>query len=321
MVQNMQGQIKKIKILTKIRFIFCIFQFVPFFKFLRDKFGQKKQKLINELLDEICTRAGLKNKYKEHPSLILNPIGNKVWMFWYTGFDTAPPIVKKCVTIVKQLDEVDLILLDKDNLEKYFTFEGNIRKFFYDGKISIQTFSDILRCQLLSRYGGFWFDATLFVINKDFIVQNKNLPYWSMKHSNNNLLLKKKMNEYFTEGRWTNHASGSGKNNPLFSFIYEMFLLYYQNYDYIFDYFQIDYIWLYAYDNFNWAKKLVDDVTPSVSCSYYLGQHLTKKFDYKKWEEILHNNSFQKLRWKVKSNTKTKKHLTYYDYFINYYDS
>ncbi len=36
---------------------------------------------------------------------------------------------------------------------------------FETGKISVQTFSDILRFNLLKNNGGMWIDATIFFVN------------------------------------------------------------------------------------------------------------------------------------------------------------
>ena len=203
--------------------------------------------------------------------------------------------------------------------ERAATLKGNIEKYFYSGEISIQTFSDILRCQLLSKRGGFWFDSTLFVINKNFIHEHKDLSYWSIKHSANDLLLKQKWNEYFTKGLWSIYGCGAGKDNPLFSFIYDMYLSYFELYNISFDYFQTDYTWLFAYTHFDWAKELVDNITPCVSCSYYIGQHLKKVFNKSNWDMILRENSFQKLNWRIEC--KKSKKQTYYDYFINSYQN
>lgn len=306
-----------------MRVAFNIFQPLPPFTYFRDICDRKKQRKINYILDKIAQNSGLYKKY-ENAILPTNRIGNRVWMFWYTGFDSAPPLIKKCSEIAKSLDNADVVLLDKTNLEDYFTFEGNIRKLFEAGKISIQTFSDILRTQLLSRYGGFWFDATLFVTRKDFITNHMNLLYFSIKHKSNDLLLKKKWNEFFTGCRWSTYCNGAGIGSPLFAFIYDMFIEYYKHYDVIFDYFQIDYIWLYAYEHFNWATEIIDKVEPSVSCIYNFHHNLLKKYDQQNWDKTMKENEFQKLGWRAVTPHKLKKkknihYEMYYDHFLNFH--
>lgn len=320
----MEKSLKKIQKLQKIRIILNLFQPIFPFTFFRDICDKKKLKLVNSILDNLIENTGLINQYTSFDVSKLNKIGNTIWIFWYSGFETAPFLVKKCVEIAKSLNNANVVLIDKNNLEDYFEFEGNIKYLFENKKISIQTFSDILRIQLLSRKGGFWFDATLFATRQDFILNHENLTYFSIKHSKNDLLLKKKWNEFFTEGKWSTYCCGSGIGNPLFSFIYDTYISYYKEYNCAFDYFQTDYIWLYAYTHFSWAKEMIDSVFPCVDCSYNFHHKLLRKFNEDDWNKTIVNNEFQKLGWravtpKKLNKIKNRKYETYYDHFLSFH--
>ena len=315
-------EIEEIKSLQKKRVFFNALKYVPSFQFFRDRCDKKKQVLINSILDEVVYSSDLMRKYSAVDLTQIPPIGNRIWMFWYTGFDTAPDLVKKCTELAKSLDDADVVLIDKSNLEEFFSFEGNIKELFENGKITIQTFSDILRTQLLSRRGGFWFDATLMPLRKDFITVHSRQNYFSIKHARNDMLLKKKWNEFFTEGRWSTYCNGAGIGNPVFSFIYDVFISYYKLYDSIFDYWQIDYIWLYCYEHFDWAKAIIDSTQPSVNCSYNFHSKLLKEFDPSDWNKTIRENEFQKLGWRViakqgRAHTDNQKE-TYYDHFLSF---
>lgn len=320
----MKDILQEVRKIHKIRTVLNLFQPILPFTLIRDFCDRRKMNLISYILDDIIINSELKTKYSNCDISKLNKIGNTVWIFWYSGFDTAPPLVRKCVEITKSLNDANVVLIDKNNLEHYFKFEGNIKHLFENKKISIQTFSDILRTQLLSSKGGFWFDATLFATRQDFILNHENLTYFSIKHSKNDLLLKKKWNEFFTEGRWSTYCNGAGINNPLFSFIYDTFIAYYNKYDHIFDYFQIDYIWLYAYNHFDWAKEMIDSVFPCVDCSYNFHHKLLRKFNEDDWNKTIVNNEFQKLGWravapKKLNKIKNRKYETYYDHFLSFH--
>lgn len=89
--------------------------------------------------------------------------GDKVWVFWYQGIDSAPILVKKCIeSIKKTFNDKEVIILTKDNYEKYIEFPEYIMKKFKNGNISFTHFSDLLRISLLAEYGGIWCDATLY---------------------------------------------------------------------------------------------------------------------------------------------------------------
>lgn len=317
----MTSTINQIKRLKKLRLFFNSLRYIPVFPVIRDYCDNKILSLAHTVLDDIAIKSGIQKKYSNVDITNLPQIGTTVWMFWYTGFNTAPPLVQKCAEIATKLFESNVILIDKNNLEKYFVFEGNIRELFEKGKISIQTFSDILRCQLLSKYGGFWVDATVFIPHQDFILKNKDRSFFSIKHSSNDILFKQKWNEFFNKGLWSTYCNGACIQNPIFAFIYDMFVSYYNSYDEIFDYFEIDYIWLYCYETFEWARKLINEVPYTVNRVFYFHKHLLKKFNQKEWDDTIQNNLIQKLGWRAVSGNKLKKkrnYETYYDHFLKF---
>jgi hypothetical protein len=84
-----------------------------------------------------------------------------IWMLWYQGIDKAPDLVRRCFSSWKQHNpDWKLILLDKNNLEEYIY----IRDFIDINRkdISMQKVSNLIRINLLAKYGGIWVDATCF---------------------------------------------------------------------------------------------------------------------------------------------------------------
>ena len=91
------------------------------------------------------------------------PVSRKVFVFWWDGFDNSPNIVKACLKSVQVTHSDDeVILLSKNNYEKYTDIDIALRQGFERGEISVQTFSDILRFNVLKNNGGTWVDATLY---------------------------------------------------------------------------------------------------------------------------------------------------------------
>jgi hypothetical protein len=86
-----------------------------------------------------------------------------IWIYWDSGFDNAPLIVKICAKRLKKFDNVKLVFLDNKNLEDYIQLPDHILHKVFEGKISKAHFSDLLRVELLFRYGGVWLDATVFL--------------------------------------------------------------------------------------------------------------------------------------------------------------
>jgi hypothetical protein len=86
-----------------------------------------------------------------------------IWFLWLQGLAGAPLVVRKCYhSWVKHNPDWQIIFLDKDHITDHI----DLRQ---DDKTQ-QAFSDILRINLLAKYGGVWVDATCYC--------NQSLDQW-----------------------------------------------------------------------------------------------------------------------------------------------
>lgn len=93
---------------------------------------------------------------------------NKVWVCWFQGMDSAPWLVQRCYDSLKEnLPDREIILLTEENYRQYVTFPEHITKKAEAGIIPKAQFSDLLRLELLIRYGGTWIDSTVFCSGKN----------------------------------------------------------------------------------------------------------------------------------------------------------
>lgn len=85
-----------------------------------------------------------------------------IWQYWAQGYDEVPDVVRQCLDSVdKYAEGYKVIRLSDDNLNEYIDlpdFVQEKRQVF-----SRAFFSDLLRCLLLSTYGGLWLDATIML--------------------------------------------------------------------------------------------------------------------------------------------------------------
>jgi len=91
---------------------------------------------------------------------LFNGIPRVIWFMWLQGFDDAPMLVKKCWDSWRMRNSGwDIVFLDEGSLDKYLNLQSlGIRS----ENVSKQTLSDLVRINLLARYGGVWVDATCF---------------------------------------------------------------------------------------------------------------------------------------------------------------
>jgi Capsular polysaccharide synthesis protein len=97
----------------------------------------------------------------EHPivTTAAGQLRRTIWILWLQGFANAPFVVQKCLESWKKHNAGwQLIELDENNCGDWLDLAGIVRRSRSD--VSRQALSDIIRINLLARYGGVWVDAT-----------------------------------------------------------------------------------------------------------------------------------------------------------------
>ena len=159
-----------------------------------------------------------------------NNLPKKIWFLWLQGLDSAPLVVKNCYeSWIKHNPDWEFIFLDESNISDYVDLlEHNITK---------PAFSDLLRVNLLAKYGGVWVDATCFCMKplNDWLFDNMQSGFfafdrpvpsrmvasWFLAGDKYNYIistLKNKANTYWNENpgiRSIEKSELSFLNNPL----------------------------------------------------------------------------------------------------------
>lgn len=199
-----------------------------------------------------------------------------VFVFWWDGFDVAPIIVKKCLETVKQFyADCNVIEISKNNYKEFTDIHPKILEGFEKGKISIQTFSDILRFNLLKINGGVWIDSTIFFSNKyDVFSSLKNKPIESICFSTSEDFLKYKGESC----NWSGYLFASRKNSVFTCVMCEIFEKYYLNKGSYPIYFFIDVALMICKINKIDAGAL-DNITKKTGDMFFLHRMLNQPVD------------------------------------------
>lgn len=105
--------------------------------------------------------------FNEDNGLLLLKVPNQIWMFW-DNKATMPEFVKICyLQVVKLNPTYSVTMLSLDNYRDYLPDTE-----FVDN-LPIQLKSDLIRMNLLIKYGGIWLDATLLVLEGFDSIFNK----------------------------------------------------------------------------------------------------------------------------------------------------
>lgn len=126
---------------------------------------------ILRLAAQLKTKQKLEKKYKrclaafdnQYDTLLPHETSNKVWICWLQGIENAPALVQKCYESVKEnLTDRKIILISFDNLDQYVQFPDYIMEKWRKSIITHTHLTDLIRLELLIRYGGMWLDSTVF---------------------------------------------------------------------------------------------------------------------------------------------------------------
>lgn len=232
----------------------------------------------------------------------------KIWSWWWQWLDDAPEMVKICIESMKKNNcGYEVVIINKDSYKNYVNLPEFILKKVESKELSLIHLYDILRMALLKKYWWIWCDSTMFICSDVF------REFDNINVNTNNPVK-------FTEERWWFEKWCWffiwWKSNRLFSFVYDFFIKYHQDYSDIINYFLIDYtIWL-AYNNFEDCKRDIDNITLRNNEIFTLQQVFNEKYEKGKYDKLM-KNWFFKLSHKLEFNKYDKDgDLTNYGYFI-----
>ena len=267
----------------------------------------KKYRMILNYIEADCSIVI--EKYKGITYTPAEKIPKQIWTLWYDE-SNLKEIPKACLTRMKKLKDYKTIVLTKENLSSYIDI-SDIKSMLEKNIISIQFFSDIIRARVLKKYGGFWMDSTIAIINErsiDAIVQN--LKFFSIK------IKEFPKWQSVTEGKFSSYFWATCPNNPFFAYLDDCFTFFIKKHQAIIDYYQIDYTIMSGYEKIPFIKDLIDSIPPSNPDIFWLSGQLGKRFQIEKWKRISAETGIFKLSWRRTTPPHNPQKETYWDYLI-----
>lgn len=178
---------------------------------------------------------------------------SKIFVFWWQGYSDMPYIVKECIkTITKHSNQHEVVIIDKDSWADYAEIPDYILRLRDQGVINFTLFSDILRCCLLYENGGIWIDPTCYV-TEDFHPDIYEHAFYTIKHGD-------EWSHPICKGYWATFFLACGEKNPIIGFMRELFFEYWKHEKSFVVYLSLDLFLAIAYENFEYAKKMIDDI-------------------------------------------------------------
>lgn len=198
-------------------------------------------------------------------TLLENNIPKIIWIYWDQGWHKAPRLIKECAKSWQHHNkDWEIRCLDKKTVCKYFDIEQwipgtelkpkflkPIRRWLHkklhstqlikNKKLKVQNKSDIIRINLLDRYGGVWVDATLFCRQplNQWITPHIGQSFFAFSNPGKNLSLKDGSLPIFT-----NYFLIAKKGNYIINQLNQSMQKYWQERDCM-----DQYLWMFALFN------------------------------------------------------------------------
>ena len=148
---------------------------------------------------------------------------NTIFWCWFQGEESAPKLYSSGLNSIRMnLKNFNIITINDNNLENYVHFPSYIMKKYNDKKITRTHFSDLLRLELLIKYGGTWIDASVLISKYTESYFNKDLFFFR---------------ERTFEAVGSSWFLTSEKESPILKITRDLLYEYWRINDYLYEYF------------------------------------------------------------------------------------
>lgn len=223
-----------------------------------------------------------------------------IWVCWWTGEETAPPLVKRCIeSIRKNANGHPVNMITQENYSQYLDIPDYILAKVKNGTVCVANFSDYLRFSLLAKYGGLWLDATIYCARE--------LPEELFRQKLFTCKGRTGSGEYYSDYRWTAFCFGGYRGNVVFRFMQAAFDAYWRDHPVSIDYLLVDYLIYMVYRNNPTACKLFDELPLNNLHRDDLQAAMNEAVPASQIDQIITQDTFlYKLSWREKYQPTTK---------------
>lgn len=214
----------------------------------------------------------------------------RVWICWLQGEEQAPPLVRKCIASVRRhLRDRELVLVTKANLMDHVSLPPHVQAKVDSGAITRTHLSDILRLELLSRFGGTWIDATVYCSGGDipsYMLDDALFVFQNLKPGRDGHSIN--LSSWFITAQ---------AGHPIIELAKELLYAYWREHDELVDYFLVHHFIQIAAETFpdDWRQIVpFSNATPHI-----LLLMMFERFDAQRWRHIRQMVPFHKLTYKA----------------------
>ena len=260
----------------------------------------------NSAFSEYCYKK-IKREFKKilyREDYSISEKSNYVWICWFQGIEKAPDLVKCCYQSVKKyMNDKKIVLITEQNYKDYIELPDYIEKKFRKKLISYAHFSDLIRLELLTKYGGIWIDSTILLTGKPTLLYD-DLPLFVYK----NISLYRKKGLSVVASSWLIKAE---KGEPITNLTKEILFQYWKKHNRLISYNLIHLAFTIATEVYSdeWNEvPSYSNIPPHI-----LQFELLYRYNKKRFDQIKKMSNIHKLNHRIKTSDKNSN----YWYILN----
>lgn len=230
---------------------------------------------------------------------------NIIWFCWLQGLECAPPIVKACYnSLVKNVTGKEIIVIDDINRKDYIQLPEYIERRKKKGQIPPALFADLIRLELLIKYGGSWIDATVYLSDSNYPKEYLDSEFFMFQYR------RPGTERYLGISNW---FITSNANNAILKTLRDMLYAYWRDFNCVLEYFIFHrFMDMIASQRQDVFMKMPFGYSPYC---HILFRHWHEPFDEDKWGELISQVYFHKLAHQKDERLK-EGDKNYYDYIL-----
>lgn len=241
---------------------------------------QRLLRFVASRLDAVKTGAARR-------AALAEPAGaGKVFVYWAQGFANAPAVTRLCLEQLQRLHSpTELVVLDESLVRHYVQLPRRVFDKLGEDRTHL---ADLIRLELLARYGGVWVDATCFV--------RRPLPAWVDEARAGGFFAFER-----SPGSLSNWLMAADPGNYIVTMLLEAHHRYWRRFDHVVDYFMFHQLFeaLYLLDA-RFADEWDASPRPVAKPAHALQKYMYDDYDPVRFEQLLSGSDVHKLTHKFR---------------------
>lgn len=239
---------------------------------------------------------------EDRPITTSSPSYRKVWFCWMQGLESAPVVVRMCYdSLCRYIKDREIVVVTEKNWRELIELPSDIVEKYERRIIPHAHFTDLIRLELLVRYGGTWIDSTVLMTDPA-LMKNGEERVREILDAELFFFQYRKKADVAYRGI-SNWFISAGAGNKHLRVLQRMLYQYWRDYDCVVEYFVFHLFFGMIAER--WPEEVMRMPYAYSVYSLYLEQRMSDRWDKAWYDELTRHTCFHKLNYRVNAEAIT----------------